>query len=209
MIRFSEKNTNSFAKISIGLCFAVICFYGSVFSQVEEKRVSVSLKSNASFFKKTDSIAFRLTIQNKSRETLYLVTGEKARPSYSLTSRKLSFSLELQTANYQLFKFPSLRKLKPKSKTELEVTIPVAAWSSIEPGKRKIHACVGVLPEKELKNKPDYFGTSSKNKSPTSIIRFLELQRISCSNSIEIMIVDANETVSSLGTSYLPDMPND
>ncbi len=170
--------------------FVTATCFDSAYTQINESDIVVELMSDASVVKKTDSIAFRISVQNKSLTTLYLVTGEKARPGYNRAKKELGLGFDMQPANFHYFEFPKLKKLKPHSKTEFSVTPPVSSWTQVSTGKWTVDAYVGILEEKKLKNKLNDLGVSLKDKVRMPVTDFLELQSVFYSNLVEIEIID-------------------
>jgi hypothetical protein len=169
------------------MCAIAFGFSFSAYSQLREnKDVSVHLEAERTVVRKTDSIKFRYIVQNNGRETLYLVMYEEyPLQSYDPNSNELSLSFWYYPINYHIYNFPELKKIKPKRRLTLNVTVPIMPkWRHTKPGKWSVDACVGLLSAKDLK------GRNLKAEYPIDLESLLKLQQEACSGSIQIEIIE-------------------
>jgi hypothetical protein len=172
------------------MCIAVFLLYFSAYPQDFAKEVTLELESKSQNIQKDGNLTFCLTVTNNSRSTLYLVSAKKIRPGYNLTTRELGIGLDLQPANDHFLEFPKFKKLKPKSKINLNFSFPVSAWGELNSGKWRVNAYVGILEEKKLKKKLKDLGFSLKDDIQMTVTDFLALQSVFYSNYISVNIQD-------------------
>ena len=184
------RNKTSSFNISFTVCITVFLLCFSAYPQDFAKGVTVELVSKSPSIQKVGNLTFCLTVTNNSRSTLYLVSAEKIRPGYNLTTRELGIGLDLQPTNYHFLEFPKLKKLKPRSKINLNFSLPISAWGELSIGKWTVDAYVGVLEEKRLKKKLKDLGFSIKDNIQMTVTDFLALQSVFYSNYISINIQD-------------------
>jgi hypothetical protein len=190
MIAELMKNKTSLFNIcfSVWIVIFLLCF--SAYTQDFAKDVTVELKSKSLNIQKGGNLTFCLTVTNNSQNTFYLVSAEKIRPGYNLTTRELGIGLDLQPTNDHFLEFPKLKKLKPKSKINLNFSLPISAWGELSSGKWTVDAYVGILEEKKLKTKLKDLGFSLEDNIQMTVTDFLALQLVFYSNYISINIQD-------------------
>ncbi len=99
-------------------------------SGVIENGVSLEFEISSTTYKKNNTITITYEVQNKRKQSIYLITGEALAPGYDLDKQELSASLYKFVVSYDFFALPKLKRIGPGEKHKGEADLKLDFLSS-------------------------------------------------------------------------------
>lgn len=159
-----------------------------VTSGIVEDGIALNFEVRGTAYQKENTVTVRYRVENKRKQNIYLVIGEKVIPGVEPNKKELWMSLEKSILTYHYFDFPKLEKVEPgKIYQGIASLSPSVLKDRFSAGRWLLYLSIGYFDNNGMAEARDLL----KRYQPSAFAQqFERLQKIRRVGPVEIELVE-------------------